>query len=144
MLKTDRSTVPTLSTPGQGLQQQWACDPFGGFLSLKRAMSQLRRLSITQCDHSDVPGLLGTLAASCTRLTHLELCLTPWPESSEGRIHGLLRALDQLSSLRAFPALQRLSVQEEQAIQTSEVSCMLLLAANTLGSECSTQVCDSR
>jgi hypothetical protein len=74
------------------------------------ALSQLRCLIITECSNPDVPALLGTLAASCTQLTHLELRKRPWSRSSEEHLHGALRALDQLSSEGAFPALQTLAI----------------------------------
>jgi hypothetical protein len=87
---------------------------------LHTALSQLRSLSITACEHPDVPGLLGALATSCTQLTHLELSPTPWWSTTERDIPNLLSALDQLSSLQAFPNLQSLSIGRKLAFETSE------------------------
>jgi hypothetical protein len=118
MLKTDNPRVSTLRTLGQGLQQQPVSDPA---MKLETALSQLRSLSITECCNPDVPGLLGALATSCTQLTHLELCLRRWPGSNKDYIHELLRALDPLSSVNAFPALQSLVIAEFLALETPEV-----------------------
>jgi hypothetical protein len=77
---------------------------------LQRPLSQLCSLSITEIENTDAPGLLGALATSCTQLTHLELHTGPWLLSSIRHNQGLRGALDQLSSVGAFPALQSLSV----------------------------------
>jgi hypothetical protein len=84
---------------------------------LQTALSQLRSLSINERAPSlhNVPGLLGTLAASCTQLTHMELSPRPLYPSSKDHIRGLLRALGQLSSVDAFPALQCLSIPDAEA-----------------------------
>jgi hypothetical protein len=124
MVQTD-DTPSCLIVPLRLLWPWWAP---GSTYRLEQALSQLRSLSITDLHTPDVPGLLGTLAATCTQLTHLELDSRSQWELDCVVLQDFQRALDQLSSPHAFPALQRLSIGNWKMVYTSSKVCWLLLA----------------
>jgi hypothetical protein len=100
----------------------WQRSTLGSAHNLQKALSHLRSLSITNCNEADAPALLGALATSCTQLTHLELHLRPWWDPPGDPTPELLRALNQLFTTEAFPALQSLAI-KRISFTSFEVRC---------------------
>jgi hypothetical protein len=127
----------SVSSSDCNMQPQWGAPSPAD--RLQTALSQLRSLIITECTNPDVPGLLDMLAATCTQLRYLELRQRPWLRSRKEFVPGLLRALDQLSSVDAFPALQSLCLGTSLAFETSGVRDVY--PAQAVGFNCCTQTC---